>query len=242
MPAARPGARSRLRISAALALVSASGLACARDLRADTVPLELVLAVDASDSIGEGVLEFQLRGHAAAFRDRRVVEAIEAAGGAVAVTLTRWSGPNTLEVLVPWTRIADAGDARAFSAAIDAVSREGPGGNTDIGNAIDRAADLFDGNGFDAPRRVIDICSNGFDNAGPRPEPARDRAVAAGITINGLVMLDEYFWLESYFQEKVIGGPGSFVEAAADEQSFAAALVRKFVLEIAGRPSPGSGT
>lgn len=36
-----------------------------------SVDLELVLAVDASGSITTGALEFQLRGHAAAFRDPR---------------------------------------------------------------------------------------------------------------------------------------------------------------------------
>jgi hypothetical protein len=206
------------------------------------VDLELALAVDASASISGGAMEFQLRGHAAAFRDERLVQAVEASGGrGIAVQLVEFSGPGSLEVLVPWTLVRDAAGARAFAGRIEAVRRPERQGSTAIGSAIDAIRPMFEGNGFEAPHRVIDVVSNGFSNGGALVEGARDRAVADGITINALAILDEYEWLESYFAESVIGGPGSFVRTAETRESFAEALVRKLIDEIVQAPLPPPG-
>lgn len=213
-------------------------LAGAAPLRAEPagerVGLELVLAVDASASISGGALEFELRGHAAAIRDPAVVEA--ARSTVIAVTLAVFSGPHSLKVLVPWTIIRGAAEAEAFAAAILAAPREELAGATALGSAIEDAARRFDGNGIEAPRRVIDIVSNGFSNAGLDPAIARDRAVKRGITVNALAILDEYPWLEGYYAESVIGGPGAFVHTAMDKDSFVDALKRKLVTEIASLP------
>jgi hypothetical protein len=204
---------------------------------ARSVDLELVLAVDASGSITTGALEFQLRGHAAAFRDPQVADALTVGGNrAIAVTLVQWAGPNTLETVVPWTRIADPVDAKRFADSIADMTRPPRDGSTAMGSAIDRAVDLFDGNGFTAPRRVIDICSNGFSNAGVDVSGARDRAVARGVTVNALAILDEYDWLEEYYVESVIGGPFAFVRTAESRDSFANAILHKLVEEISGVP------
>jgi Ca-activated chloride channel family protein len=205
------------------------------------VDLELVLAVDASGSISTGALEFQLRGHAAAFRDPQVADALTVGGArAIAVTLVQWAGPNTLETVVPWTRIGDAADAKRFADSIADMTRPPRDGSTAMGSAIDRAVDLFDGSGFTAPRRVIDICSNGFSNAGVDVSGARDRAVKHGVTINALAILDEYDWLEDYYIESVIGGPFAFVRTAESRESFANAILRKLIEEIAGVPGGGA--
>ena len=112
-------------------------------------------------------------------------------------------------------------------------------GSTAMGSAIDRAVELFDGSGFTAPRRVIDICSNGFSNAGVDVSGARDRAVKRGVTINALAILDEYDWLEDYYVESVIGGPFAFVRTAESRESFAKAILHKLIEEIAGVPGGG---
>ncbi|HEY9348203.1 MAG TPA: DUF1194 domain-containing protein, partial [Inquilinus sp.] len=84
----------------------------------EPVDLELVLLVDASASITTGALDFQLRGHAAAFRDEKVKAAIAAGPrGGIAVTLARFDGPRSLKVLLPWRRLATAADADAFAEA-----------------------------------------------------------------------------------------------------------------------------
>jgi Ca-activated chloride channel homolog len=237
-----PRRRTLLLASGAAALLAGGGA----PLRAQApVDLALVLLVDASGSISDGGWTFQLRGHATAFRDPRLAAAIEAgATGRIAVTLAAFAGPRSLRRLVPWSVIGPSGTTEAFADRIEASPVDGRGGATAIGSAIEGAIDLFD----DAPasaRRTIDISANGFSNAGIDPEVARDRAVAAGVTINALVIVDEYDWLEAYFADAVIGGPGAFVKTAEDRESFAEAIFQKLLAEIAAVPernrSPYSG-
>jgi hypothetical protein len=200
---------------------------------AQSVDLELVLLVDASASITTGALEFQIRGHAAAFRDEKVKAAIAAGPrGGIAVTLARFDGPHSLKVLLPWRRLATAADADAFAEAVLAAPAGGETGSTALGSAVLDALALLDGNGFDGPRRSIDIVSNGFSNAGPNPAIARDAAEKAGVTVNALVILDDYDWLETYYRQSVIGGIGAFVITAQSRDSFVQALIAKLVEEI----------
>lgn len=197
------------------------------------VDLELVLLVDASASITTGALDFQLRGHAAAFRDDKVKAAIAAGPlGGIAVTLARFDGPHSLKVLLPWRRLAGGADADAFAEAVLAAPAGEEAGSTAIGSAVLDSLELFDGNGFDGPRRTVDIVSNGFSNAGPDPALARDAAEKAGVTVNALVILDEFDWLENYYRQSVIGGIGAFVLTAEGRDTFVQALIAKLVEEI----------
>ncbi|CAO3379358.1 DUF1194 domain-containing protein [Azospirillum argentinense] len=202
------------------------------------VALELVLAVDGSASITDGDLEFQLQGHAAAFRDPDIRDAVIAGG--VAATLVVFSGPHSLRVLVPWTALTSAEEVAAFATRIDKAPRGFQGDSTALGSAIDESAKLFAGNGFDAARKVIDIVSNGFSNSGPDPAGVRDRVERQGITINALAILDEFPWLEEYYQENVVGGVNGFVKTAMDRDSFVEALRQKLIQEIAALPVPRS--
>ncbi|MDQ2106158.1 DUF1194 domain-containing protein [Azospirillum isscasi] len=202
------------------------------------VALELVLALDGSASITDGDLEFQLQGHAAAFRDPDVSDAVTMGG--MAATLVVFSGPHSLRVLVPWTALTSAEEVAAFANRIDKAPRGFQGDSTALGNAIEESVKLFAGNGFDAPRKVIDIVSNGFSNSGPDPAGARDRAERRGITINALAILDEFPWLEEYYRENVVGGVNCFVKTAMDRGSFVEALRQKLIQEIATAPAPRS--
>lgn len=230
-----------LLLSVALALPAAAApKAKDQPKEASPVGLELVLALDGSASISEGALEFQLRGHAAAFRDPAVIAAASATR--IAVTLVAYSGPGAFRVLVPWTTIGSAEQAEAFAKRIQDAPRDGRADSTAIGSAIDACAAQFARSGAGAPRKVIDVVSNGFSNSGTPPAEARDRAAARGITVNALVILDEYDWLEEYFQENVVGGPGAFVRTAESRDSFAEALRQKLILEIAlMEPFPRAG-
>ena len=70
----------------------------------------------------------------------------------------------------------------------------------------------------------------------------RDEVLAAGITINGLpIMLSRGYAtgpavpnLDLYYEDCVIGGPGSFVIAIKERGQFKEATRTKLVLEIAG--------
>lgn len=211
----------------------------AQTARADgreRVDLELVLAVDASASISSGALDFQLKGHAAAFRDPIVTQAFEGSIRTMAVTVAAFAGPHTLEVLAPWTLVGSPKDALAFADTIEKTSRSIRTGSTALGSAIADATDLLLNNGFSGDRMVIDLVSNGFNNSGVAPEAPRDQAVEAGITINALAILDEYDWLEGYYLDSVIGGPFAFVRTVDRPDSFAQALARKLIAEIVGLP------
>lgn len=197
----------------------------------EAVDLALVMAIDGSASISGNTLEFQLRGHAGALRDPALVRAISGgARGAILGTVVVWSDPGRLDILVPWTRIADPYDAVAVADAIDAAPRDVRLGATAIGSAILSTTELLEP--IQAPRKTIDLTSNGFSNAGPGPEETRSVAEAAGVTVNALAILNEFAWLEDYYRQKVIAGPGAFVRSVADFDGFEDALRSKLIAEI----------
>ena len=213
------------------------------------VDLELVLAVDISGSVDEEEAALQRDGYVTALVDDRVVSAMGGGPfGAVAVTYVEWAGEDHQRVVVPWTLIGSREEAERFSGAIGAAPLS-TARWTSLSGAIDHAATLFDGNGFEGVRRVIDISGDGVNNRGRPPSLARDEAVAAGITINGLPILNDRPnpWggpapidLDRYYEENVIGGPGAFYIAARDFDDFAAAILSKLIREIAGLGS-GAG-
>ena len=89
---------------------------------------------------------------------------------------------------------------------------------------------------FEGRRKVIDVSGDGRTNQGSNPARARDDAVAEGITINGLAILNEDALVDRHYLANVIGGTGSFVMQADDYEDFARAIVEKLIKEIAGVP------
>jgi hypothetical protein len=222
-------------LAPALAMLLASG--AGGPARADIgVDLELVLAIDSSGSVDFQEFELQARGIARAFRDPEVIEAIEgAAPNGIAVCVIQWSGRRQHLVTIDWTRIADAASARALSARIDAMSRVLIG-ETAIADALRFAHEQLASSPFRAARQIIDVSGDGMTNAGGDPDPLRDAAALAGITINGLAILNESPSLDRYYAEHVIGGPDAFVMAAKDYDDFAHAVRLKLLREIRGAP------
>ena len=102
---------------------------------------------------------------------------------------------------------------------------------------------LFDENPHRGLRRVIDISGDGPNNNGAPVVIARDAAVEKGIIINGLpIMVKEPSYstmdidnLDLYYEDCVIGGPGSFVVTIKDRDKFKEAIRTKLLLEVAGR-------
>ena len=200
--------------------------------------LALVLAVDVSASVTPDSYLLQRDGIARAFENPRLVNAISALPGGIEALVLEWSDPDRIAITVGWTRLADTTGATAFAAAVRATKRSSEG-LTAIGPALLTAAAVFDHAPEPAARRIIDISGDGMANFGLPPAVARDRTVAAGIAINGLAILTEEPWLEAYYRSNVIGGPGAFVLAARDFRSFADAMLRKLVQEVAdAAPSP----
>jgi hypothetical protein len=198
------------------------------------VDLQLVLAVDASGSVDQRRFELQQQGYVAAFRDPRVLRAIQSGGTqAIVVTMVQWTGPALQIQVLPWTLINDATTAHAFAAAIAATPRQLFSGGTSISGVIDYAVPLILEGQFQGTRRVIDISGDGVNNRGRPAASARDEAVRAGIVINGLPILEREPNLKGYYSEHVIGGPGAFVIAAESYETFAEAILKKLVREMA---------
>ena len=201
------------------------------------VDLELILAIDSSDSVDVREYALQVGGLAAAFRDPSVHRAIgDGPLGSIAVAVVEWSGRYQQVVQLPWTRLDGAAAAVAFAERIDRLRRAFDEGVTSISGALDFAAEQFAVNGFVAARRVIDISSDGVQNQGRRIDLAREATLARDVTINALVILNEMPDLEEYFSERVIGGFGAFVIVANDYPDYPEAIRRKLLREIGQTP------
>ena len=102
---------------------------------------------------------------------------------------------------------------------------------------------LFDEDPYHGIRRVIDISGDGPNNNGGPVTVARDAALEKGIVINGLpIMVKEPSYstmdidnLDYYYEDCVIGGPGSFVISIKDREKFKEAIRTKLLMEVAGR-------
>ncbi len=216
--------------------------------RAETVDLLLVLAADVSRSINDDEFTLQRKGYAAALTDPRVLRAI--VGGrnhAIAVTFVEWAGTGEQKVVVDWTVIRDDEAAGGVAATIIAAPRSYLG-RTSISGAIDFAMERFAEAPVSSDKRVIDISGDGTSNSGRAVTEARDDAVARGVTINGLAIINTqaspgYAFhtqppggLPNYYRENVIGGNGAFLLVVENFGTFADAVTQKLVAEIAGLP------
>ena len=210
-----------------------------------SVDLELVLAVDVSGSVDEVEGRLQRMGYVNAFRSPAVLRAIQSGRRkSIAVTYREWAGFDFQRVVVGWKRIHDGASAEAFAYLLSQAPI-GVGPYTSISGAIEFALPLFENNGFTSERRTIDISGDGPNNSGDYVTNARDRAVRAGVTINGLPIVNNRPspWgrmpmpnLDLYYRKCVIGGRRSFLVVANDFKSFGRAIRRKLILEIVGLP------
>jgi hypothetical protein len=216
-------------------------LGVASAARAETVDTALVLALDVSLSVDEHEYELQRDGIAAAFEDPALMAAV--AGGknhAIDVLVLEWSDPEIQVVTVDWTRVTDAASANAFAAKVRATKRSSQG-LTAIGNALMAAGAALERLPDEAARWVIDVSGDGMANIGVPSSEARDALLAKGITINGLVMLNDEPWVDGYYGENVVGGPGAFLMQVADYREFAAAIREKLLSEIVALPRRRDG-
>lgn len=207
------------------------------------VDLELVLAVDVSASVDPFEARLQRKGYVDAMLDSDIIGAIQRGNhGRIAVTYVEWSGASNTRTVVPWAIVEDRASAFAFSTFVEAAP-VGFGHWTSISGAINFSASLFSENGYRGIRRVIDLSADGPNNDGESPETARDEAVSSGIVVNGLPIVNKRPQASgeaqianygTYFRECIIGGPGAFMVVAKDFVSFAQAIRRKLLSEIAG--------
>jgi hypothetical protein len=227
------------------ALAIALTIAATPAARATEVDLLLVLAADVSRSVDAQKFQLQRDGYAAALSDPRVLDAIRSGvNKRIAVCLVEWSGMGSQKVVIDWTMIDGPKAAQQFGDRLLETQRSFAD-RTSISGGIDFALTQFARAPFEANRRTIDVSGDGTNNSGRDVRQARDEALKAGVTINGLVILSErpLPWnpehtnppggLAQYYRDNVIGGPGAFVMEAKDFNSFGQAIINKMVAEIA---------
>ncbi len=203
--------------------------------QAQAVALELVLAVDCSSSVDQREFALQMTGIADAFEDPAVLAALDsAAPGGIAVSLLQWSGAGDQVFAVPERRVASHGEAARFAAEVRSSGRLVPGGATSISQALRVSREWLLNNDFVGERRVIDVSGDGRNNVGGGVEHQRALTLQAGISINGLAILQDKFDLSLYYGRRVIGGQGAFMLSATTFDDFAEAIRRKLILEITG--------
>ena len=207
-----------------------------------SVDVELVLAVDVSYSMDMDELAIQREGYAQAIISKEFLQALKTGpNGKISVTYFEWAASTDQKIIIPWRVIdgpetADAVANEIMKTPIRRASR------TSISGAINFAMPLFDENPHRGIRRVIDISGDGPNNNGSPVTLARDAALEKGITINGLpIMVKEPSYstmdidnLDFYYEDCVIGGPGSFVVSIKDRDKFKEAIRTKLLLEVAG--------
>jgi hypothetical protein len=219
-----------------------SQLAAAKDNQS-SVDVELVIAVDVSYSMDPDELAVQREGYAQAIVSKEFLQAIKTGPNSkLAVTYFEWSASSDQKIIIPWRVIEgpESADAVANEIMKAPVRR---GSRTSISGAINFAMPLFGENPNHGLRRVIDISGDGPNNNGAPVADARAAALEKGITINGLpIMVKEPSYstmdidnLDWYYEDCVIGGPGSFVVSIKDRDNFKEAMRTKLIFEVAGR-------
>jgi len=213
-----------------------------RNPNAVAVDTELVIAVDVSNSMDPEEQALQREGYLTGLTSREFMSALRGGmHGKIAVTYFEWAGLYDQKIILPWRLIDGPESADAVANEIaSAPYRRAP--RTSIFGALQFAKPLFDASGFNGIRRVIDVSGDGVNNMGPPVTLMRDEVLAAGITINGLpIMMKRRYGrgadanLDIYYEDCVIGGPGSFMIAIMEREQFKEATRTKLVLEIAGR-------
>lgn len=228
-------------------LLAAFLLLLPHPVRAEAVDLNLVIAVDVSDSIDTEELSLQRQGYANAFVRPEIVEAIKSgSNGRIAVAYFEWSDSSEQTLVVDWTILSDQASAQAFSARLQRAPIQ-KGHFTSISAAISYGLALLRRSPHQVDRKVIDISGDGRNNDGPPLPPARAAAIGWDVTINGLPIENERSQesghllpgqIAQYYREEVIGGPNAFVVVAKSFADIERAISRKLLREIAGGAPP----
>ena len=226
-------------------LLAGAVLSSATARAAQNVDVALVMVSDVSRSIDDSEFKLQKNGYAAAFSSPELIRAIQSGPiGAIGVTYVEFAGGTEVRTVLDWTLIRDGASAKAFAAKLAAQPRSF-WGRTAISAGVDHAVQMLAESGLAATRRVIDVCGDGTNNSGREITDARDAAVRAGITVNGLAIINDHpvSWtsahvqppggLSNYYRHNVTGGQASFVLEVHDFHSFGEAMRRKLITEIA---------
>lgn len=196
--------------------------------RAAECQLALMLAIDISGSVDDAEYQLQVEGTADALEDPEIADAL--VNGNVAVAVMQWSSVSMQKLVQPWQRMQTPTDVADFAAAARSQERAFGKAETAVGDAISFAVDQFQ-IVPDCPRRVIDISGDGVQNiGGPLPE-ARQKAVSAGISINGVAIEGIGVAITEFYRTSVIT-KGGFVLTAQGHTDYPRAIRKKILREV----------
>src|SRR5262249_6261758 len=161
---------------AGLLFAALIALIAPRPAAAGTVDLLLVLASDVSRSVDAQKFELQRRGYGQAMSDPRVIEAIQSGrNGRIGLCFLEWSGVISQKMVIDWTAIGNAEQARQFGDRILEAPRSFAD-RTSISAAIDVAVKALQSAPFEAARRTIHVSGDGTNNSGRQVTAARHAA------------------------------------------------------------------
>jgi predicted secreted protein len=219
------------------------------------VSVELFLAIDVSGSVDTNEYNLQKSGYVQAFKSQAIKDAIDRLPDGIAVAMQYWDSNPYSPISLNWRVIKTAEDAEAFANALNNTPRPGSGG-TNIKSAVDSAKNFILNNRYEGRALVLDVSGDGIsknssgcgavNNVYPIDcqslRDSRDSAVSAGITINGLpivnpnpdaaaseILEDK---VDLHYRDNVIGGVGAFFEKASGFEDFARAVAKKIQREI----------
>lgn len=194
--------------------------------------LALVVAVDVSASISETEYDLQQRGIAGALRHSSVLEAIKAVGG-IWLHSFEWSGRYQQNTLLDWRFLSDDASVRAAADEILANTRDSREFLTALGPALAHARGILDTAPERCDRQVIDVSADGINNQGEEPHFVYATLDFSEVTVNALVILKDDLTL-NYYTDKVITGPGAFIQSTLRYEDYTEAMRRKLIREILG--------
>lgn len=212
-------------VSAAALALSLSGSAAAAP-----VPVELVLAVDASGSINATNYALQRNAYLGVLGSSLITT-----DGTIAIGVIEF-GFN-VQTVFNLTVIDSVATKNSLLAAIAGMNRNGINtGATSIGSAINAAQAMLAGSNHANANQVIDVSTDGFNNAGDNVANAMNAANAAGTVVNCLGVGASASC--AFMNTAANVGLGGFSILAPDFESFEDALTRKIAQETGQVPEP----
>ncbi|TWF58305.1 DUF1194 domain-containing protein [Neorhizobium alkalisoli] len=229
---------------AMLMSLSAAGGPMVAQAATGEVDVELVLAVDTSRSMDYEEVRIQREGYVEALKHKEFIDAVKTGlNGRIAISYFEWAGDVVPQSVIDWQIIETEQDALNFAQKLEARPIDTQR-RTSISAAIAQGATMIVSSPLKGMRQVIDVSGDGPNNSGNPVEPARDKAIEAGIVINGLAIMVRPSGapggLDKYYADCVVGGPGSFVLPVHNIEDFAVAVRRKLVMEISGLTPPAT--
>lgn len=198
----------------------------------------LVLAMDVSSSVDNREDSLQRQGLANALLSPDVEAAIFASSLPVAIAAYEWSGRDKHTLLSDWRLIATRGDLLDLAETIRGSQRSETEFPTAMGYALGYGAGLL-ARGPDCLFRTLDLAGDGINNEGFGPEEAYAAFPFDEIVVNGLVVapLDgpDQADVENFYRDRVIRGPGAFLEVARGFADYERAMRRKLLRELRPR-------